>query len=255
MRCPRSLGVLPRLDDLLLVVLAAGLAIVLIRPGHGAQGARDVVRARTVVFQSLRLTVPNVPEGARPPLGATMSVRANGHAKLAFLDPDRWFLNLGIDQDGEPSLFTLIGQPWRGLSFRVEDSGSPSLDFRNEGDSVDLVLGMFHAAPTINWKRPGFSPVWIYIDGGRGTFTIELASALKQFGLSLTCMSGLTSIGLRPKGPGVSSLLGLKENGPPGLIHYRDGVPAVAISLDAMDSSFINEFDRTTGQGKTIHGP
>ncbi|MHB1557328.1 MAG: hypothetical protein ACYC61_07600 [Isosphaeraceae bacterium] len=251
---------MPRLDDLLLVVLAVGLAIVLIRSGHGAQGAGDVIRARTVVFQTLRLTVPNVPEGARLPLIASMTIHPNGDPRLSFIAQDRWWLGLTVDQKGEPDVSFLHSYRSKWVtSLRLSllsSSGSPYVDLRKGDGSRSVEMNMPRSTAALTLGGVTGIPVMIHATGSvMGPASIRLESRSEHSLLSLDYLTDRqSSILLSPKKPALSSMLGIPEGGPPGLeLHRDDRFPAVEASLDATGRSFIRQNDRATGQSLTIH--
>lgn len=260
MRRPRFPGVMPRLDDLLLVAFAVGLAFVLIRPGHGAQGAGDVIRARTVVFQTLRLTVPNVPEGARLPLIASMTIHPSGNPSLSFIAQDRWWLRLAVGQDGTPNVS--FSHSYRSewviaLTLSVlSSSGSPYVELRRADGSRAIDLNVNRFIPAMILEGADHKPLWIHAAGPDVDQSwIRLESRSEQSHLSLDYVTDRqSSILFSPKKPALSSMLGIPEGGPPGLeLHRDDRLPAIEASLDATDRSFIRQNDRTTGQSLTVH--
>lgn len=255
---PRFPGAMPRLDDLLLIAFAAWLAIVLIRPGQGAQGARDFIKARTVAFQSLRLTLPKVPNGTSPPF-AVMSVRPNGRASLSFMDLEHWLLRLEVDQSGTPFVgFSHNYQSELVISLALSllsSSGSPSFDLRRGDGSRSAAINMPNFTPTMSLVGLNGTPVMIYAGGpAMGQSSIRLESRSEHSLLSLDYVTDRqSSILLAPKIPAPSSMLGIPKGGPPGLELRRDDpLPAVGAGLDATERSFIQQNDRTTGQSLTI---
>ncbi len=260
MRRLRFPGVMPRPDDLSLVAFAVGLAIVLIRPGLASQGARDVIRARTVVFQTLRLTVPNVPEGARLPLIVSMTIHPNGDPRLSFIAQDRWWLRLAVDQNGKPDVSFLHSyrSQWV-ISLAIallQPSGSPSVGLRKDDGSRAIDMNVYRFTPSMTLEGANRERVWLHAAGSDVDQSwIRLERRSEQSLLSLDYVTDRqSSILFSPKEPAPYSMLGIPEGGPPSLELHRDNrFPAVEASLDATDRSFIRQNDRTTGQSLTIH--
>lgn len=248
---PRRRGVAFRLDDVLLAGIAAAIAVILIGRGHGAEDARIVIEAKTVVAGGFRLSGPeNLGE-------ALLYVRDDGPANLSFHSTRGWFLLLGPTPKGAQAL--TVFREDRLLTradLSIDESGAPSLTVAELRSSIDLKSSGVGSGPSLSLFNEEMCSISVAGPSPRIPFpTITLLKPrTDSIRLSFGGSDALTGFFLPGEDDGVKSQLEFGSDGPPELcmFHRQNLPPVVQVGLDPMDRPFIRLNDPQAGTTRNL---
>ncbi|MHB1556771.1 MAG: hypothetical protein ACYC61_04730 [Isosphaeraceae bacterium] len=249
---PRRRGVAFRLDDVLLAGIAAAMAIILIGRGHGAEDARIVIEAKTVVAGGFRLSGPeNLGE-------VLLYVRDDGPANLSFHSTRGWFLLLGPTPKGAQALTVCReDRPLTRADLSIDESGAPSLTVAELKSAIDLDVSAVSGTPDMALRNEEMSS--IRADGpSPPEIPFPTITLIKPWTDSIRLSFGgsdaLTGFFLLGEDDGVKSQLEFGSDALPELsfFHGQNPSPVVQAGLDPMDRPFIRLNDQQAGTTRTL---
>lgn len=247
---PRRRGVAFRLDDVLLAGVAAAIVVALIGRGHGADDARNVIRAKTIVAGAFRLPNPEEP-GA-----AMLHLSDDGPASLTFHSSRGWFFSLGSDQQhGQSMAFHREDLSGHGSVLRVDESGSPSVNIRDLKTSMEMRLSAFGGSPRLSLSRESMSSLIVAGGGPEKGFpaVLFIKDGTEDLRLAIGASDEMTSLALLWEDERLRGQLWLGAAVPPGLYLYHGKSSEVfQVSLDPMDRPFIHLNDLRAGTTRTL---
>lgn len=240
-----------RLDVVLLAGIAAAIAVILIGRGHGAEDARVVIKAKTVVVGGFRLSGPENPGGA------LLFVRDDGPASLTFHSTRGWFLWLGPTPQSAQALTVFReNRPLNRADLSIDESGAPSLTVGELRSSITLTPSSASGDPTLVFANEEMSS--IRVAGPSTKIPFPTITLLKPGTTDIRLMFGgsdaLTGFFLPGEDDGMKSHLEFSSDAPPelSLFHGRNLPPVVQVGLDATDRPFIRLNDQQAGTTRTL---
>ncbi len=242
----RCRGVAFRLDDLLLAGVAAAIVVALIGRGHGADDARDVIRAKTIVAGAFRLPNPEEP-GA-----AMLYISDDGPASLTFHSSRGWFFSLGSDHEhGQSMAFHREDLSGHGTILNVDESGSPRVTVADLKTSMEVSLSAVGGVPILKMVKASMASVILASFALPGIVFIK--DGTEELRLLIWASDELTNLALLGEDNRVKGLLRMIGAAHPELsLHQGKSSDALQVGLDPMDRPFIRLNDQQTGTTRTL---
>lgn len=247
---PSVRGIWFSVDIVLLAVATAVIAVFLMRNGHGAEEARVVIKAKTVMARAFRLRLPEEPGSA------LLYLRDDGPVSLTFHSSSGWFFSLQSDpQRRQDITFDREGRPGHESSLHVDASGSPWLAVADLETSMNLSLSAVRGAPSLNMGRAAAASIIVAGAGPNITFPaiVFLRTGTKSVRMSIGSSDEVTNLSLLGKDDGLKGQLGLDGVALPELSLYHGKLPPVVqVRLDPMHIPFIRLHDSQAGTTRTL---
>ncbi len=249
---PRCRGVAFRLDDVLLAGVAAAIVVALVGRGHSAEDARDVIKAKTIVARSLYLA------GLKKHGTAFLFVPEDGNAALMFQSSRGWSLALGSDREGVQDIayYRKEGLLGRGSSFKVDESGSPSIKVGDLNTPMNLMLSTAAGAPSLKMGRESMASIIVAGAGPIIPFPVILfiKAGTEEVHLAVDASDSLSTLSVLGENDGMKGQLRMSGAAGPELsLPHGKSSQAVKVGLDAMDRPFIRLQDQKAGTSRTLH--